>query len=131
MAKNSPYLEFLMEQFAPLGQINVRAMFGGHCLYCEGITFALVAGQSVFLKADEVNRPLFEERGLSPFRPFPESAVVMQYFPAPAETFESMDGLRKWAGGAVEAGVRAQKRISKPRAKPKTLNPLGSSPTQS
>ncbi len=119
MAKNNPYLEFLMDQFAPLGQISARAMFGGHCLYCDGITFALVAGQSVYLKADEVNRPSFEARGLSPFRPFPESEVVMQYYPAPAETLESLDGLREWASGAVAAGVRAQKRKSKSRAKPK------------
>ncbi|MBY0503146.1 MAG: TfoX/Sxy family protein [Bryobacteraceae bacterium] len=108
MAKPNPYLEYLLEHFAPLGQIHSRAMFGGHCLYCNGITFALVAGQAVYLKADDVNRPQFEARGLAPFRPFPDSDMVMKYYEAPAEMFESLEGLREWAGAAVAAGERAK-----------------------
>ena len=113
MAKNDPYVEFLVEQFGPLGQIHARAMFGGHCLYCDGITFAIVADQAVYLKADAVNRPAFTARGLSPFRPFPDQDLVMQYYPAPAETFESLDGLREWAGSAVAAGTRSKKSPTK------------------
>lgn len=115
MAKPSPYLAFLLEQFAPLGEIHSRAMFGGHCLYCNGVVFALVADQSVYLKVDAVNRPSFEALGLAPFRPFPDQEVVMQYYPAPAETFESVDGLREWAGGAIAAGARAKKKPAKKR----------------
>lgn len=39
----SQYIEFLKEWLAPLGEISARAMFGGHCLYCDGVVFALVA----------------------------------------------------------------------------------------
>lgn len=88
-------------------------MFGSHCLYCDGIAFAIVADQAIYLKADVVNRPAFTARGLSPFRPFPDQDVVMQYYPAPAETFESLDGLREWAGAAVAAGTRANKSPTK------------------
>ena len=108
MGKIHPFLEYLKEQFAPLGEIYSRAMFGGHCLYCNGIVFALVAHQAVYLKVDVINRPAFEARGLTPFRPFPDSDAVIQYYPAPAETFESLDGLRDWAGGAVAAGQRSK-----------------------
>ena len=117
MTKNNPYLDFLLEQFAPLGEIHSRAMFGGHCLYCNGIVFALVAGQAVYFKVDAINRPAFEALGLSPFRPFPDSDAVMQYYPAPAETFESPDGLEKWAGGAVAASQRAKKPARRPHAR--------------
>ncbi len=117
MAKSNPYLDFLVEQFAPLGEIHSRAMFGGHCLYCNGIVFALVADQAVFLKVDAVNRPAFEALGLSPFRPFPDQDAVMQYYPAPAETFETLDGLREWAGGAIAAGQRAKKPAKKKAGK--------------
>lgn len=108
MGKIPPFLEYLKEQFAPLGEIHSRAMFGGHCLYCNGIVFALVAHQTVYFKVDAVNRPAFEAGGLAPFRPFADSDAVMQYYPAPAETFESLDGLRHWAGGAVAAGQRSK-----------------------
>lgn len=115
MAKNNPYLDFLIEEFAPLGQIHTRAMFGGHCLYCNGIVFALLADQSLYLKVDAANRPAFEALGLTPSRPFPDSDLVMQYYPAPAETFDSPEGLRRWAGGAVAAGLRAKKPAKKTR----------------
>ena len=115
MGKIHPFLEYLTEQFKPLGEIHSRAMFGGHCLYCNGIVFALVADQAVYLKVDAVNRQAFEARGLAPFRPFPNSEATMQYYPAPAETFESLDGLREWAGGAVAAGQRSH--VKRPQKK--------------
>lgn len=111
--KTSPYVEFLLEHFRPLGEIHARAMFGGYCLYADGITFAIVADEAVYLKADDVNRPAFLALGLEPFRPFPDSDTVMQYYPAPADLFESPEGLREWAGGAIAAGRRADRRKGK------------------
>lgn len=103
---SSRYLEFVIEQLSSLGEITSRAMFGGHCLYCHGVVFALVADDELYLKVDDVNRPEFEAAGLKPFRPFPDQDVVMQYYPAPAEMFDSEAGLARWAGGAIEAGRR-------------------------
>jgi len=114
--KPSPYIDFLIEHFEPIGEVTARAMFGGHGLYCDGIFFALVANNAVFLKADDVNRPDFETLGLKPFRPFEDQLVVMQYYEAPAEMFEDADALKHWAGGAVAAGIRAQGK-KKPKKK--------------
>lgn len=108
MAARNPYLEFLHEQFAPLGEISSRAMFGGHCLYCDGVPFGLVANNQVFLKADAVNRPDFEARNLPAFKPFDDQDVIMSYYEAPAEIYEDADAMRHWCGAAVGAGRRAQ-----------------------
>jgi DNA transformation protein len=43
------YVEFLIEQFAPPGEITGRAMFGGYCLYCDGIVFGLVANSELYI----------------------------------------------------------------------------------
>lgn len=112
MGTRSTYLEFVTEQLSPLGRITSRAMFGGHCLYCDGIVFALIANDTLYLKVDDTNRPDFERMGLEPFRPFEDQPLVMKYYAAPADLFESVDGLERWGRGAVEAGRRAQ---SKPR----------------
>jgi DNA transformation protein and related proteins len=108
MPARNPFLEFLHEQFAPLGQIDSRSMFGGYCLYCDGVVFGLVANNQVFLKADEVNRPDFEARNLPAFRPFDDQDVVMQYYEAPPEVYENHDAVRHWCGGALEAGRRSR-----------------------
>jgi DNA transformation protein and related proteins len=109
------YLEFLVEQFAIMGQIATRAMFGGHVLYCDGVPFALVADNAVYLKADEHNRPAFLDSGLRPFQPFPDKPGVMQYYQTPPEVFEDRDAMKRWAGGAIAAGrrVQAKKKPSK------------------
>ena len=108
MPAQHPFLEFLKEQIAPLGAIEARAMFGGYCLYCDGVVFALVANNQLFLKADDVNRREFETRRLGAFRPFDDQDVVMQYYEAPAEVLEDPEAMHRWCGGAVEAGRRAK-----------------------
>lgn len=114
LRRKDTYTDFLVEQFAPLGGISVRSMFGGKTLYCDGVVFALVADSVLYLKADEINRPMFDAQALPAFRPFPDQTAVMQYYRAPAEMFDDPEEIRRWAGGAVEAGRRAQAR-KKPR----------------
>lgn len=109
MPKADRYVEFVVEQFSPLGRITTKYMFGGWCLYCDGTVFALIADGAVFLKGDAQNIPMFEARGLQPFKPFPDQDVTMKYFQAPPEIFEDSDAMREWCGGAIEAGRRSSK----------------------
>jgi DNA transformation protein len=108
MKRDNRYLDFVIEQLAPLGSITSRAMFGGYCLYADGVVFALLADGVLFLKTDELNRGMFVEAGLQPFRPFEDKTTVMSYYRAPAELFESGDGVQEWAAPALAAGKRAQ-----------------------
>jgi DNA transformation protein len=114
MKNQSSYVSFLVEQLSPLGEITAKSMFGGHCLYCDGTVFALIASNTLYLKADSVNQPAFEERGLKPFHPFDRPEAVMRYFTAPLEIFEDPNAMKQWAGGAIEAGRRS----SKPKKRP-------------
>ena len=109
MPVKNRYVEFCMEQFAPLGRIDSRYMFGGWCLYCDGTVFALVANGELYLKGDSVTIPEFEARGLEPFQPFPDKPDTMKYFQAPPELFEDPAAMRAWGGGAVAAGLRTKR----------------------
>jgi DNA transformation protein len=107
------FLEYLSEWLAPLGEITARSMFGGYCLYCDGVVFALVADNTLYLKADAESRPRFEALGLQPFRPFPDRPEVMQYYQPPAEFFEDGDAMGSWGRAAVETGRRARAKKKK------------------
>lgn len=108
MANKNSYLEFLAEWLSPLGQISSRSMFGGHCLYCDGVVFALVADNVLYLKADNVSRPSFEGLGLKPFRPYADRPDTMQYYPPPPEFFEDAEVMERWGRTAIEASRRAR-----------------------
>jgi len=53
MPEQSEYLDVLLEWLSPLGTVASRSMLGGHCLYCDGVVFALVADNTLHLKVDE------------------------------------------------------------------------------
>jgi DNA transformation protein and related proteins len=107
MAMNR-YLDFVVEWLSPLGEITARGMFGGYCLYCDGVVFALVAEDTLYLKVDDATRPRFESLGLKPFRPFEDRPQVMQYYSPPPEFFEDPGMVADWGRAALEAGLRAR-----------------------
>ena len=110
MPKTDRFVEFVREQFAPLGGITARPMMGGWCLYCDGVIFALIVAGELYLKTDPESVSRYEARGLRPFRPFPDQPGVMRYYAAPPEIFEDPEAMREWAGGAVEAGRRSPRK---------------------
>lgn len=111
------YVEYVKEQLSALGGITSRFMFGGYCLYCDGVPFALVADGELYLKGDDTNIPRFEARKLQAFRPFPDREDTMKYFQAPPEIFENPDAMRDWCGSAVACGLRATANSSKKKTK--------------
>ncbi|MCP5117964.1 MAG: TfoX/Sxy family protein [bacterium] len=121
----SGYVDFVIEQLSPLGTITARKMFGGYCLYCDGTVFAIIAEDTLYLKADDTNRPDFDQAGLPAFKPFDDKPTVMQYYLAPPEVFEDPEALERWVGGAVQAGRRAKKKPKKRKAPRRRRSPAG------
>lgn len=113
------YVDFLIEQFAPLGEITSRAMFGGYCLYCDGIVFGLVANSELYLKAEGESVARYGARGLKAFQPFDDPQQTMRYYQAPPEIFEDVGAMQDWVGEAVECG-RMAKRSGSKKKKPRS-----------
>jgi DNA transformation protein and related proteins len=47
------FVDYVLEQLSPLGGVRAKRMFGGHGVYLEGLFFALVADDTLYLKALE------------------------------------------------------------------------------
>lgn len=121
-----------MELLAPLGPVRSRRMFGGAGLYADDVFVALMFGDQLYLKADDVTRPRFEAAGCEPFRYAKKDgeSVSISYFRPPEEAMESSALMLPWARLAMEAALRARnkpvkkKAAAKPKAtataKPKT-----------
>jgi DNA transformation protein len=107
------YLAYVTEQLAPLGRVEARRIFGGVGLYCEGLFFALIDDDALYLKADDGNRPDFEARGCAPFRPFKDKPEYsMSYYQPPADVLEDAEQLAAWARKSI-AAARAAARSGK------------------
>ncbi len=100
------------------GPVQARRMFGGYGIYHEGLMFALVADDVLYLKADEASIPAFAEQGLRPFEYEKNGKrMKMSYYMAPEEIFDDPDQAREWAVRAFEAALRGKKPKAKTRKK--------------
>jgi DNA transformation protein len=109
MALGRDFLEFAEERLSVLGSVRIKKMFGGAGVYCDGLFFALLDDDQLFLKVDDANRAAFEKAGLSPFifRPKEGPPVAMGYYGAPETVWDDEDEMRLWAGLALDAARRA------------------------
>lgn len=113
-----PFAEYVVELLDPLGSVTARRMFGGHGVYCDGIMFALIADDVLYLKADDLNRPALQQAGSAPFTYKAKGkATVMSYWRAPDEAMESPAAALPWARAAYAAALRS-------RASPSTARRL-------
>ena len=61
MAGSTEFVDFVLESLQPLGGVGARRMFGGWGIYKDGVMFALVARDQLFLKVDDGNRAAYDE----------------------------------------------------------------------
>lgn len=93
----------MVDQLEPLGDVLSRSMFGGVGLYCRGVFFGIIAGDVLYLKADDGNRSDYERAGMAPFKPYADRAGTMQYYAVPVGVLETTPELVEWARKAVAA----------------------------
>lgn len=104
----SAFVAHVVEMLAPLGAVRAKRMFGGHGIFLDNLMFALIADDSLFLKADDATRAEFENAGLPPFVYQKKGKpVALSYFSAPAGALEDADELLAWARKAHAAALRA------------------------
>jgi len=109
MAKRSEFVEHVVETMRVFGAVEAKAMFGGWGLYHRGAFFALVAGDTLYLKTDPANRARFEAEGLEPFvfKAKDGMKTAMSYRRAPDEALENPAVMAEWARFGYESALRA------------------------
>src|SRR5262245_43534274 len=85
LGSSAGFEAFVVDQLTELGEVLPRKMFGGVGLYCDGILFGLIARNELYLKVDDETRGLFEAAGSTPFRPYDDRPVTMQYYVVPLD----------------------------------------------
>ncbi|MET0543024.1 MAG: TfoX/Sxy family protein [Variovorax sp.] len=104
----SEFVDSLHEVFERFGRIEARRMFGGHGIYHDGRMFALVTGDTLYLKSDADSASHFDRLRLPPFEYRRQGKTMqMSYRQAPADVFEDRDEAAAWARRAYESALRS------------------------
>ena len=102
------FVDYVMELLGPFGTVGARPMFGGHGVYLDGLMFALVLEDTLYLKADEMNRIEFEQASCEIFSYARKGeCATLNFFRAPEDAMESPELMLPWARTAYAAALRA------------------------
>jgi len=117
MAASENYRDFVLEQLGRVAPVTAKRMFGGVGIYSQGLFFALIADDRLYLKVDHLTRPDFERLGMEPFRPFGED-TAMNYYEVPADVVEDAELLEPWMRKAIAVASE----VKHVKAKAKGMN---------
>lgn len=115
-----PFHEFVSELFAPMGTVSIRRMFGGAGVFRDGLMFALLGDDTVYLKTDAKLRADLEAEGSAPFlwtKPSTGEVIDMGYVSLPSSAMDDPDEASAWARRAL--AVARAKAAAKPVPKKK------------
>ena len=110
------FTSFVLEQLEAIGSITPKRMFGGVGLYAGDLFFALLAGDVLYLKADDATRGALEAAGGRPFQPYPsrpKGRGTAQYYSVPVSILEDSERLVAWAEKAVAIAAAARLKDSR------------------
>ena len=109
MPKASEFVAHVVDLMRGWGAVQAKPMFGAWGLFHEGLCFALVAEDVLYLKCDAQSAASFDASSLPPF--IYESKMgerlVTSYRQAPADALEDPTAMARWAGEGYQAALRA------------------------
>jgi DNA transformation protein len=127
MVDANPLVAHALELLSALGRPRSRRMFGGHGLYVDDLFIALIADDTLFLKADDQASAAFAQAGCRPFTYAGSNGqrTVMAYWSAPDDAMESPALMLPWARLAMASALRAAAAKRPPAARKRPAPPKG------
>jgi len=99
MVVTEGFKDFVEELLADFGAVTIRNMFGGAGVYADGVMFAILVDDTLYLKTDEASTRAFESEGMEPFTyaPAGKNRVAMPCWEVPPRLLEETEELVAWA----------------------------------
>jgi DNA transformation protein and related proteins len=125
MVASDSFAEFLREQFAPLGHVTVRRMFGKTGVFCDGLMLGMVRDDVLYFRVDDDNRETFKEAEAFPPLNYEKggAAIDLAFWRAPERLFDEPDEFIAWAraalGAARRVAAKRERTSPQPKSKPR------------
>ena len=101
---------FVQDLLSEFGPVSIRNMFGGAGIYADGVMFAILVDDTLYLKADTPSARDFAAEGKRPFtyRPKGRAPVAMSYWEVPERLLDDPEELATWARRAHAVALAAK-----------------------
>lgn len=111
MAANPELVAYLLDALAPAGGVSFRRMFGGGGLFRDGLMFALIVADDLYLKVDAGTEDTFLAEGLGTFEYDTSKGrkSIGSLRRAPERLLDEPDELLAWGRRAMEAALRVDR----------------------
>ena len=109
MAVQAGFAEYCTELLSTAGEVVGKRMFGGYGLYVGDAFIALIAGDTLYLKADAQTQSRFEAADCRRFEYTTRGKPhALNFWTVPDEAMDSPALMRPWARLALDAALRAR-----------------------
>lgn len=118
MAKpiTDPFVLHVCELMSSVGPCVAKRMFGGWGISVDGMNFAIIADDELYLKSNPQTEPQWLAAGGHAFEFVTKAKTIkVKYHTPPDEALESPGLMAPWARLALEAAVAARKPKPAPR----------------
>lgn len=114
MGASEGFIALLKDLLSGIPPVSVRRMFGGAGLFSDGVMFAIVIDDVLYLKADASTCTAFESEGMTPFSYERHGRrVTLSYWRAPEGLFDDSDELQSWALQALSVAKQHSVRTTR------------------
>src|SRR5262245_52890275 len=120
MVASNSFAEFLREQLAPLGRLTIRRMFGKTGVFCDGLMFAMVTDDTLYVRVDDHNQATFAEAASTPPLNYVAAkgrVIDLAFWRVPDRLFDEPEELVAWARVALGAASRVAAKRERSKAK--------------
>lgn len=110
MPVSAAYKAFIQDLLSEFGPVSIRNMFSGAGLYADGVMFAILVDDTLYLKADDFFARDFAAEGMGPFtyNPKGRAPVAMSYWEVPERLLDDPEELVAWARRAHAVALTAK-----------------------
>jgi len=111
MTGKEDLVNYIIDMLQDLGSIYVKYMFSDWGFYLDGLFFAILDDDKLFVKADDQSRSIFEKNNLEQFSYMRKGKVCyLSYYKIPDEAIDDIDSLKYWAQIGYQAALRANEK---------------------
>ena len=116
MAADPEFLAHITDLFSSHGPIRTGRLLGGTSLYIDDAMFAVIFGDTVYMKSDHALRPRFDEAGSVPFSYQTKTGerIIPGLMSLPDSALDDPDEAREWMALSLVPARKAASKRKKP-----------------